>query len=315
MRKRVIAFGLVLLSLIIYLSLDYQGKTDNQVRDKKSDKKTSLRAGKVALINVYGEIEDTTPVMRLLNIYRNMSSVKAIVIRINSGGGAIASSQEVYSLIRKVSSEGKPVIVSMGNVAASGGYYIAAAADRIVANPGTLTGSIGVIMSFMSAPELMKKIGIDWVTVTSGKYKDIGSFTRNATAEEKALLKGMIEDVYNQFLDDIIDVRLEAISRSIGVNVKDEKIKKTKVKEFLIKNIADGRVFTGKYAQTVGLVDELGTIDDAIELAASMAGIGGRPMVVTEKKKIGFYEMLYSGLSRLNINVNFNYDKPLMAVK
>jgi len=245
-----------------------------------------------------------------------MPAIKAIVLRINSGGGAIASSQEVYSLIRKVSAEGKPVVVSMGDVAASGGYYIAAAADRIVANPGTLTGSIGVIMMFMNAPELLKKIGVDWVTVTSGKYKDLGSFTRNATAEEKALLKSMIEDVYSQFLDDIMGVRLETIAKAVGITAKDEKIKRAKVREFLVKNIADGRVFTGKYAYSVGLVDELGTIDDAIELAASMAGIKGRPMVVTEKRrKPGLYDMLYSGLSRLNISVNLRNDSPMMTVK
>jgi protease-4 len=280
--------------------------TANNIRIKKS--KTghklpvvSVTGAKIALINITGEISDTTPILRQLQEFDSMQNVKAIVLRINSGGGAVAASQEVYSLVRKISDSGKPVIVSMGDVAASGAYYISAAADKIVANPGTLTGSIGVIMFFFTARELMQKIGVDYVTIKTGKYKDIGSFSRNATPEEKAMLLSVMNDVLNQFVDDIVKVRYEAIAKGAGIKAKDVEVKQKLCRAYMLANIADGRVFSGNQALKLGLVDQVGSIDDAILLAAKTVGIEGRPNVVTEKEKLSFYQWMSSALNNLNL--------------
>ncbi len=187
-------------------------------------------------------------------------SVKALVIRINSPGGSAVGSQEIYQAIQQYQQDTKrPVVASMGDMAASGGYYVAAPADQIMAAPATLTGSIGVIIETLEYHELLEKIGVSGNPITSGKYKDMGSGFRPMLPEERQLFKAMVDDVYDQFLGHVAE----------GRGMKKEEVKR----------LADGRVYTGRQAQKVGLVDELGTFRDAIKLAAKEAGIKGEPTV------------------------------------
>ncbi|MEI7640903.1 MAG: signal peptide peptidase SppA [bacterium] len=261
---------------------------------------------KIALININNEIQDTTHTLELLNFYADMPAVKVILLRVNSPGGGVAASQEVYRQIVKIKQKGKKVVVSMTDVAASGAFYISVAADKIYANPGTITGSIGVIMSYANAKQLLDKIGLQFTTVKSGKYKDVGSFSRDASEGEKRLLKNMIDDVLNQFVDDILNQRLDKIAKAAGIDIKDRAKKREAVKEYMLKDVADGRIFTGKQALTLGLVDELGNIDDAIEGAAKMVGLKGRPKVISEKKDEPWANFLKSTMNALNLKNKTN---------
>jgi protease IV len=197
---------------------------------------------------------------------------RAIVLRINSPGGSAAGSEEVYAKLMSIRGK-KPIIVSMGDVAASGGYYIASAADEIYCNGGTTTGSIGVINSHMDLSGLMKKVGVTSENITSGKYKDMGSPTRPLTADERGLLKKMIDDIYNQFVD--------AVAK--GRNMPRGKVLK----------IADGRVFSGRQAKALGLVDEIGGMDKAVEKAGQRAGLQS-PIRKIEYGRQGFFSDLLS---------------------
>jgi protease-4 len=226
---------------------------------------------KVALVRVTGVILDSTEVIDELKEYANNSSVKAVILRVDSPGGAVAPSQEIYEEIVKIK-EKKKVVVSMGTVAASGGYYISAPADKIVANAGTLTGSIGVIMELPNISGLMQKIGVETQVIKSGEHKDIASMFRAMKPEEKQILQNVLDDVHNQFITAV----------SEGRNIKFEEIKK----------IADGRIFTGRMAKELGLVDELGNLEDAIMLAGKLSGIKGEPEVVQKKEKFSLMEVL-----------------------
>jgi protease-4 len=207
---------------------------------------------KVALVRVAGVIIDSTDVVEELKEYSKDASVKAIVLRVNSPGGGVAPSQEIYEEIVKIK-EKKKVVASMGSVAASGGYYIASPADKIVANAGTLTGSIGVIMEIPNVSGLMEKIGVNTQVVKSGKHKDIASVFKTLTPEEKKILQTVLDDVHDQFIEDVSDAR----------GMQPEEIRK----------LADGRIFTGRMAKEAGLVDELGNLQDAIMLAGKLTGI------------------------------------------
>ena len=224
------------------------------------------KSDKIAIINIESIIAQSSNTVRQIKKYADDKSIKAIVLRIDSPGGGVAPSQEIYSEILKVrKNSNKIVVTSMGNLAASGGYYIACASDKIVANPGTLTGSIGVIMTFSNIEELMKKIGLKTEIIKSGEFKDIGSPMREFTEKEKKLLQGVIDDVYDQFVNAV------SVGRSIAVQ---------KVKE-----LSDGRIFTGRQAFEIGLVDKLGSLEEAIKLAAELVGIEGKPKIVSEKKE------------------------------
>ena len=224
------------------------------------------KSDKIAIINIESIITQSSNTVRQIKKYADDKSIKAIVLRIDSPGGGVAPSQEIHSEILKVrKSSNKIVVTSMGNLAASGGYYIACASDKIVANPGTLTGSIGVIMTFSNIEELMKKIGLKTEIIKSGEFKDIGSPMREFTEKEKKLLQGVIDDVYDQFVNAV------SVGRSIAVQ---------KVKE-----LSDGRIFTGRQAFEIGLVDKLGSLEEAIKLAAELVGIEGKPKIVSEKKE------------------------------
>lgn len=228
---------------------------------------------RIALVEVLGPINTSENIVRQLKKFKENDSVPAIVLRVNSPGGGVAATQEIYNEIERVRGAGKKVVASMASVAASGAYYLACATDTIVANPGTLTGSIGVILEFPNTEELFKKIGIRFEVVKSGRYKDIGSPMRVMTEEERTLLQELIEDAYNQFVD---------------VVVSDRELDREDVLE-----IADGRVFTARQGRDYGLIDVLGDYEDAITLAAEMAGMKGKPKTIREwRRRITIWDVL-----------------------
>jgi protease-4 len=231
--------------------------------------------GKIAIIDVKGTIQDEMAhkVNKQLKKYRKDDSVKAVLIRVNSPGGGVAASQEIYDEVKKVKESGKKVVISMGSVAASGGYYIACPADKIVANPGTITASIGVIASFLNIEGLYDKIGLDQRVIKSGKFKDIGSPTKEMSEAERELLKELIMNMFDQFVDAV----------SEGRNMTREEVLE----------IADGRIVTGKQALEAGLVDTLGNYYDAIDITAEMVGMK-EPYTVKEEEndKIGVLDLL-----------------------
>lgn len=191
--------------------------------------------------------------------------IKAIVLRINSPGGSVGSVQEIYSELLRCRKNGKKIVASMGDVAASGGYYLAAAADHIVAEPGTITGSIGVIFEFPTLEGLMQKIGVKLEVIKSGQHKDIGSPARALTPEERQLLQAGIDDAYQQFLDAVVQGRKSTADK--------------------IRPLADGRIFTGRQALAAGLIDSLGGRQEAIATAARLAGLPENPRVISSSSK------------------------------
>ena len=230
------------------------------------------RGEKVAVVPVSGLISDSEPIIEQLKKFGKDESVKAIVLRIDSPGGGVGPSQEIYEEVKKVRMK-KPVLASLGALAASGGYYIACAAQRVYANPGTMTGSIGVIMPFMNVKDLVEKIGVKGMTVKSGTFKDIGSPLRDMTPQERELLQGVVDNVHLQFVN--------AVAEGRKLDRED------------VLRIADGRIFTGEQAKSMGLVDVLGNLEDAVSDAAKLGKISGEPKVVTPpKKKISFLELL-----------------------
>jgi protease-4 len=226
-----------------------------------SDNKGFGLTDKVGVIEVQGPITDAKQVVDDLNTFERDESIKAVVLRVDSPGGGVGPTQEIHAAVKKLKS--KPVVVSMGSVAASGGYYIAAPAAHVFANPGTITGSIGVIMEFPDIADLLEKIGLHRRVIKSGKYKDIGSPVREMTPEEQDLLQALIDDVYQQFVEDV------ASGRNLDIET--------------VKELADGRIFSGRQAMELGLVDELGGLQAAIEYSARRAGISGEPKVVYPK--------------------------------
>jgi protease IV len=245
----------------------------------------SFSTNQVAVLELQGIIVDSDAFVDELKEYGNRPGVKAVVVRINSPGGGVAASQEMYEAIQKFRSQShKKVIVSMSSVAASGGYYVACAADRIVANPGTITGSIGVIAEWFNFGDLLRWAKMENVVIKSGTLKDAGSPTRPLTPEERAYFQGLIDNMYNQFVSAVAS----------GRRMTSESVRR----------LADGRVYTGQEAKTNGLVDELGTLQDAIAVAGKMAGISGEPRIVTPPKKQFSLLDLLLGDSRSVLTLN-----------
>ncbi|MYA72036.1 signal peptide peptidase SppA, partial [Candidatus Poribacteria bacterium] len=226
---------------------------------------------KVAVIDITGIITKSDATIKLIHAYRDDPSVKAIVMRVDSPGGSVAPVQEIYTELEKIE---KPIVASMGGSAASGGYYIACAADTIFANPGTLTGSIGVIMQFTRMKGLYDKVGLEHQVIKSGQFKDTGSPFRTLTEEEQAVLQATVDDVHNQFVDTIAEARSSLLTR-------------TEVVE-----LADGRIFSGRQALDSKLIDQLGNLPDAIKIAGELGGIEGKPKVLRKQKKTSLFEQL-----------------------
>jgi protease-4 len=217
-----------------------------------------------------------------LRQYLEDDGVKAIILRIDSPGGGVGPAQEIYREVMKIKLK-KKVVTSMGSVAASGGYYVACASDLIVANPGTITGSIGVIMQFSNFEELLKKIGIKGMVLKSGEHKDIGSPFREMTLEEKAIMQEVLNNVHQQFIQAVADGR---------------KLDRSKVIQ-----VADGRILTGEQAKNLGLVDQMGNLQDTIDITAKMVGIVGKPTVLYPKKRISIWELLMRDMASAIIDV------------
>ncbi|MBI5559806.1 MAG: signal peptide peptidase SppA [Deltaproteobacteria bacterium] len=226
---------------------------------------------KVAVVEIEGIITDSSEISRTIEEYGERDDIKAVIVRIDSPGGAVGPSQEIYKEVRRLK-ERKKVVISMGAVAASGGYYIAVAGDKIVANPGTITGSIGVVIEFINVEDLFKKIGLKGYTVKSGKFKDTGSPFKPMSAEEEKLLQEVVTDVHGQFIDAV----------SEGRGIEREKVE----------GIADGRILSGAQALKLGLVDTLGNLADAINLGAELGGIKGKPSVIYPERPRGLWRFL-----------------------
>ena len=237
---------------------------------------------KIAVVEIQGVITQSSRVIEEIHQHLADDGVKAIILRIDSPGGGVGPSQEIHREVVKAK-EKKKIVASMGAVAASGGYYVACASDLIVANPGTITGSIGVIMQFSNFEDLLKKIGIKGVVLKSGEHKDIGSPFREMTPEEKKIMQGTLDNVHQQFIQAV---------------AKGRKLDRGKVIP-----IADGRIMTGEQAQQLGLVDKLGNLQDAIDEATKLAGITGKPQILYPKKKFSLWELLIKEMASALIEV------------
>lgn len=256
------------------------------LKDNFSKLKYKLfKDNRIALIKLEGIILDSghmpaaSRVIESLKTAKKMG-IKTIVLKINSPGGTVGASQEIYREIIKLKKEGIKVVVSLGDVAASGGLYVAVAADKVVSNSGTVTGSIGVIIQSSVIKDLYKKIGIEHQVIKSGEFKDILSQTKFFTEEEKHILQDMIDDTYKQFIQVISENR----------NIELEEVKK----------FADGRIFTGMQAIEYGLVDEIGSQSDAVDLAATLSEIKGEPDLIEIEPKKSFFQKI-SGANMLQI--------------
>ena len=216
-------------------------------------------------MDVHGVIKNSSDVIRQLRKYAEDSSIPVVVIHVDSPGGGAAASQEMYEEINKLREKGKKVVVSMGSVAASGGYYVSLGGERILAMPGTLTGSIGVIVKFPNLQGLYEKIGYHSEVIKSGIHKDLGSTDRSPTEEEKELMQSVINNVHDQFVQAVVERR----------GLPEEKVR----------NLADGRIFTGQQAKELGLIDQLGNFQDAVDLAAELAGLKGEPELIYPEER------------------------------
>jgi protease-4 len=231
---------------------------------------------RVAIVELEGIILDVEDVVRDLKSHRDNPLVRAVVVRINSPGGVVGPTQELYRAVQRLREAGKPVVASLGAVAASGGYYVAVAADSIYANPGTLTGSIGVIMQMANLENLMKKVGVDYVVIKAGQFKDIGNVSRPMTPEERRVLQALLDDVHRQFIDAVTEGR---------------KLDRGRVVQF-----ADGRVFSGAQAKSLAMIDELGGLEEAVNGAAKLAGLELPPRVILPRRRFSVMDLLRSQL-------------------
>jgi protease-4 len=269
MRKHPVIFGMLLLIalgvvfyIFFYKAGTHSGKT----------KSFSLN-NQIGVVSIHGIISDSMEITEQIEEFSRNDSIVAVVLRIDSPGGGVAASQEIYNAVVDLKKK-KKVIASMGSVAASGGLLIACGADKIVANPGTITGSISAIMQFANIEELLKKVGLKSSVVKSGKYKDIGSPLREMIPEEKKIIQDLVDDIYNQFVD---------------VIVRDRKLPREQVMQ-----IADGRIFSGRQAKEYGLVDSLGDMGSAARLACQLAGKEGKyDLVFPRKKRSSVFDYIF----------------------
>ena len=250
------------------------------------------KQGNVGVVEITGIISSSKKVIKQIKDFRENDSIKAIIMRIDSPGGGIGPSQEIYAEVMRTR-DIKPIIASLGSVAASGGYYIASATKKIIANPGTITGSIGVIVEYTNIQEILKKIGLSAVVIKSGKFKDIGSPVRDITAVEKKFLQDLVDELHMQFVNHAAEGR--------GIDIE------------IMAKLADGRIYTGQTAMKLNLIDQLGNFEDSVEFAGKLAGIEGEVIpVYPQQDKISFFrELTQSLLKDINITSsisdNFRY--------
>ncbi|RMF86034.1 MAG: signal peptide peptidase SppA [Nitrospinota bacterium] len=246
--------------------------------------------GRIGLIPITGPLIDARPIIKQLQRFSRDSSIKAIVLRIDSPGGGVVPSQELYREIRRTREQGKRVVASLGDVAASGGYYVAVAAETIFANPGTITGSIGVILHLSNVEALLEKVGLKFEVMKSGRYKDLGSPFRALDESERQILQALLEDVHAQFVEAVAEGRQLTVDR--------------------VRELADGRIFSGRQALELGLVDRLGSLRDAILATAKSVGIPGEPRVVRGEPERGLlWTLLRGDLSWETLLGNYLYSR------
>lgn len=249
--------------------------------------------GGVGVVEISGVLDESSgrPIIRQLDRWKKNDNVKAVVLHINSPGGGVAISQEIYDAIKRVS-DVKPVVAAFASVSASGGYYIACAADKIVANPGTITGSIGVIFQFYTFEGLMGKVGVTTQTVKSGELKDVGNISRPMTEREELMLKSVVMDSYEQFVEVV----------ATGRDMEKEEIY----------TLADGSIYTGSQAYHLGLVDTLGGLTEAISLAADLSGLTGEPDIIRQPQKSegGIFDRIESVLGRVDHSISASMKGP-----
>jgi len=259
-------------------------------RDRGRSAGSSFAKSKVAVIELAGIMTSShdvgnratsaRKVIGQLRKYRDDNAVKAIVLRVDTPGGTVVAAQEIHGELRRLrENSGKIIVISMGDLAASGGYYVACAADRVFASPGTLTGSIGVIMQFPNYQGLFGKIGFGTNTIKSGEFKDVGNGAREMSNRDRKLLQDLVDDVYSQFVEAV----------AAGRRMSPEQVRP----------LADGRVFSGRQAKQLGLVDELGDLDAAIAAAGKLAGIEGTPEVIRETPRRGIWELLDARMANI----------------
>jgi len=234
----------------------------------------ALFGPRVAIVELEGVIIEVDDLVRELKAHRDNPSVRAVVMRINSPGGVVAPTQELHDAVLRLRQAGKPVVASLGAVAASGGYYVAVACSEIYANPGTLTGSIGVIMQLANFEQLMKKVGVDYVVVKAGQFKDIGNVARAMTPDERRVMQALLDDVHGQFIAAVATGR---------------KLPREDVARF-----ADGRIFSGTQAKELRMVDALGGLEEAVLASARLAGIPSPPTVIQPRRRFSIMELLRS---------------------
>ena len=268
--KRLLFLALILLALVGISSI-----TSEWVQQGTKNR--------IGIVDITGLITDSQYIINQVKKFRQDKRIRGIILRIDSPGGAVGPSQEIYDEVLKTRESGKTIYASMGALAASGGYYIASAAEKIFANPGTLTGSIGVIMAFSNAKGLMEKIGLQPEIVKAGEYKDIGSPARAMTQKERNLLQSVVTDVHQQFI--------EAVANGRNISVAE------------VTKIADGRILTGRQAYSLNLVDQLGGLQVSIDQLAHKVGIIGSPKIIKETPRVGFLDwVLKSTVNQSLIN-------------
>ncbi|MFP3867971.1 MAG: signal peptide peptidase SppA [Desulfobacteraceae bacterium] len=269
MKKRSLSSIILVLGLIMFFFI---GLSLLMLSFSEEDSIWS-RGEKVGVIEIEGLIAEAQDTLKQLDKYRRNSNIKAIVLRINSPGGAVGPAQEIWRELGKVRKT-KKVVASLGTVAASGGYYIASATDLIIASPGTLTGSIGVIIRFANIEDLMNKLGVDFYDLKAGTFKDTGSPVRPMTPKEKAYFQNLLDNIHEQFIRDVAQ----------GRNLPLEKVRE----------VADGRIFTGEEAKKLKMIDEFGNLQDAIERAGRLGGIVGKVEAIYPKKdKFSLWQLVF----------------------
>ena len=266
-KKRSVIRGLLWFTLGFLALVGISALATNWIPDQMVG--TDNRLG---LVEVTGVIQDSQDIVRQIKEFREDKRIHGIVVRIDSPGGAVGPSQEIYDEVLKTRKSGKTIYASMGTLGASGGYYIASSADRVFANPGTLTGSIGVVMAFSNIEGLMDKIGLRPEVIKAGQYKDTGSPVRPMSKKERRLLQEVVADVHQQFIEAIAEGR------------------KLPVEE--VRKVADGRILTGRQAHRLHLIDQLGGLQASIDHLARKVGISGSPKIVREKKRINFLDWI-----------------------
>ena len=262
--------------IVVFLGLLFIGSVFIAKALLGTDERQFVEKPGIGLVEVKGMILDSRETVRQLRHFLKNDDIRAVVLRVDSPGGVVAPSQEIYDEVRKFAAK-KKIVVSMGSLAASGGYYISAPATLIYANPGTITASIGVIIKLSNIEALMDKIGIKATVVKTGKFKDSGSPVRELTEEDRAMFQSVIDSTHNQFVKAVASGR--------------------KLPEEEVRRIADGRVLSGEQALALKLVDRLGTLQDAIEEAGRLAGIKGEPEVILPpKRKLNYLDLLSGGM-------------------